>query len=127
MPQVGRCASTSERPSAEAAGKDALPFPVPANECARSTSSIVPPKPAYDEIARLAAQIWECPIGYISFIDDDRRWLKAQFGTPPEITDAPRAAAVCSTAICGSEMLLVSDMVEDPRFAHTTLVVNEPH
>ena len=32
MPQVGRCASTSERPSAEAAGKDALPFPVPANE-----------------------------------------------------------------------------------------------
>ena len=41
-------------------------------------------------------------IGYISFIDDDRRWLKAKFGLPPQMADAQRAGAVCSTTICGA-------------------------
>ena len=91
MPQVDRCASTSERPSAETAGKGALPFPVPANEPERLAAlralDIVnsPPETAYDEIARLAAQICGCPVGYISFVDDDRRWLKAQYGPPAEV------------------------------------------
>jgi hypothetical protein len=38
---------------------------------------------AYDEIAELPAQICGCPVAYISFIDDDRRWLKAKYGLPP--------------------------------------------
>ena len=86
-----------------------------------------PPETAYDELAALAAQICECPIGYISFIDDDRRWLKAKYGLPPQMTNAPRAATVCSTTICGSEMLVVSDMTQDTRFDHATMVVGNPH
>jgi hypothetical protein len=34
------------------------------------------PEIAYDEIAELAAQICGCPVGYISFIDDNRRWSR---------------------------------------------------
>ena len=82
--------ATCERAStAQTAGRDVLSFPIPANEPGRLNAlralDIVdsPPEAAYDELAVLAAQICECPIGYISFIDDDRRWLKARYGLPP--------------------------------------------
>ena len=108
-------------------------FPIPANESQRVTALRAldildsPPETAYDEIAVLAAQICECPIGYISFVDDDRSWLKAKYGLPPHRTDARRAAAVCSTTICGVEMFVVPDMTQDSRFDRIAVVVDEPH
>ena len=126
--------STSESPlSAEAAGKDLLAFPIPTNEPERLKALRAldildsPPEAAYDEIAELAAQICGCPIGYISFIDDDRRWLKARYGLPSEVTNAPRGATVCSTTICGAEMFVVPDMTQDSRFDRIAVVVGEPH
>ena len=111
--------STSENPpSAEAAGKDLLAFAIPANEPERLDALRAldildsPPEAAYDEIAELAAQICGCPIGYISFIDDDRRWLKARYGLPAEATNAPRGATVCSTTLRGAEMFVVPDMTQ---------------
>jgi adenylate cyclase len=83
--------------------------PVPANETERLAAlhalDIIDsaPETAYDEITELAAQLCDCPVAYISFIDDDRRWLKARYGLPAVAADAPRATAVCSTTICGSE------------------------
>ena len=128
LTSVGERAST-----AETAGRDASSFPIPANEPERLSALRAldilnsPSEIAYDEIAALAAQICECPIGYISFIDDDRRWLKARYGLPPQMTDAPRAAAVCSTTICGAEMFVVPDMTQDSRFDRIAVVVDEPH
>ena len=126
--------STSESLlSAEAAAKELLAFPIPVNEPGRLRALRAldildsPPEAAYDEIAVLAAQICECPIGYISFVDDDRSWLKAKYGLPPQRADAPRAAAVCSTTICGAEMFVVPDMAQDSRFDHIAVVVDEPH
>jgi adenylate cyclase len=110
-----------------------LSFPIPANEPQRLAALRAldildsAPEAAYEEIAEVAAQACQCPVGYISFIDDDRRWLKAKYGLPPEMSNAPRAAAVCSTTICGAEMLVVPDMAEDPRFDHATMVVADPH
>jgi adenylate cyclase len=89
---------------------DALSFPIPANEPQRLNALRAldildsPSETAYDEIAELAAQICGCPIGYISFIDNDRRWLKAKYGLASGVTTVPRAATVCSTTICGAEM-----------------------
>jgi adenylate cyclase len=85
------------------------------------------PEIGYDEIAELAAQVCGCPIGYISFIDDDRRWLKARYGLPPEISETPRETAVCSTTICGTDVLLVPDMTQDRRFDRSAMVVGYPH
>ena len=109
------------------------PFPIPANEPERLAALRAldildsPPETAYDEIAELAAQICGCPIGYISFVDDDRRWLKARYGLPSEVTNAPRGATVCSTTICGAEMFVVPDMTQDSRFDRIAVVVGEPH
>ena len=110
-----------------------MSFPIPANESQRLAAlrelDILDSAPeiGFDEIAELAAQICGCPAAYISFIDDNRRWLKAKYGLPPEMTEAPRAAAVCSTTICGAEVLLVPDMTQDPRFDRSAMVVDEPH
>jgi class 3 adenylate cyclase len=126
-------ASTFEKPSAEGAVQNVSPFPIPANEPQRLDALRAldildsPPETAYDEIAVLAAQICECPIGYISFIDDNRRWLKARYGLPSEVTNAPRGATVCSTTICGAEMFVVPDMTQDSRFDRVGIVVGEPH
>ena len=84
------------------------------------------PETAYDEITELAAQICGCPVSYISFIDDDRRWLKARYGLPAEVTNAPRASAVCTTTICGTELLVIPDLKRDPRFENSPMLALTP-
>jgi len=84
------------------------------------------PEVAYDEIVELAAQICSCPFAYISFIDDERRRLKARYGLSSEMIEAPRANTVCSTTICGAEVLVVPDMRQDPRFENCPMVVGGP-
>ena len=60
-------------------------FPVPANETERLAAvrglNILDTAPeiAYDEIGELAAEVCQCPVAYISFMDDDRLWLKARY------------------------------------------------
>ncbi len=84
-----------------------LSYPVPANEPGRVAALRAfeildtPPDVAYDDIGELAAQICQCPIGYISFIDDERLWFKAKYGLPPDFNQCPREIALCSTTICG--------------------------
>jgi adenylate cyclase len=79
-----------------------LSFPVPYNEPQRlrelRTFDIL------DTAPEAAAQICGCPVAFISFIDDDRRWLKAKYGLPTDISEAPRETAVCATTICGTEV-----------------------
>ncbi len=119
--------STTETPR-----RDASSFRIPPNEPQRLAAlralAILDSEPevAYDEIAELAAQVCGCPIGYISFVDDDRRWLKARYGLRSEVTSAPRGATVCSTTICGAEVLAVPDMTQDPRFDRVAVVVGDP-
>jgi len=109
-----------------------LSFPIPVNESGRLIAlralNILDSAPeiAYDEIAELAAQICRCPVAYISFIDDNRRWLKARYGLPPEMAGAPRAKAVCTTTICGTELFAVADITQDARFENSAMAAADP-
>ncbi|MGY3081850.1 adenylate cyclase [Bradyrhizobium sp. LM6.10] len=109
-----------------------MPSPAPTNETERLAAlralDIIDsaPEAAYDEITELAAQLCGCPISYISFIDDDRRWLKARYGLPAEVTDAPRESAICATTICGAELLVIPDLKQDPRFQNSPMVALRP-
>ena len=109
-----------------------MPSPAPANETERLAAlhalDIVDsaPETAYDEITELAAQICGCPVSYVSFIDDDRRWLKARYGLPAEVTDAPRESAVCTTTIRGTDLFVVPDLKRDPRFENSPMATMEP-
>jgi class 3 adenylate cyclase len=108
-------------------------YPVPANESARlaAVRSLnlldTAPDIAYDEVGELAAQICQCPIAYISLMDDDRLWLKAKYGLPPDLNQCPREIAFCATTICGSEMIVAPDLRQDARFSDIPFVTGEPN
>ncbi len=95
---------------------------VPANErerlAALASYEILDTAPefAYDEITQLAAQVTGCPIAVVTFIDETRDWMKAKYGVPPEISEAPRDAVPCSATICGSDLLVIPDLHADGRF-----------
>src|SRR5262245_18598104 len=111
----------------------AMRFPVPANETERlaavrglnilDTATEI----AYDEIGEQAAQICPCPVAYISFMDDDRLWLKAKYGLPPDFNQCPREIAFCATTVCGTELVVAPDLTQDSRFSEIPFVKGEPY
>lgn len=85
------------------------------------------PEAEYDEITQLAASLTDCQISYIGFFDDKRLWLKAKYGLPPSLTERPRELTLCSPTICQSDLVLVKDMSQHPRYADLPTVKNPPN
>jgi adenylate cyclase len=110
-----------------------MSFPVPTNETERLAAvrglNILDTAPeiAYDEIGELAAEACQCPVAYISFMDDDRLWLKAKYGLPPDFNQCPREISFCATTVCGSEIVVASDLQQDARFSEIPVVTGEPY
>jgi adenylate cyclase len=108
-------------------------FPVPANETERLAAVRgldildTAPEIAYDEIGELAAEACQCPVAYVSFMDDDRLWLKAKYGLPPDFNQCPREISFCATTVCGSEIVVASDLQQDARFSEIPFVTGEPY
>lgn len=110
-----------------------MPYSTPANEAERLAAVRAlnvldtAPEIAYDDIGELAAQICQCPVAYIGLMDDDRLWLKARYGLPPDFHQCPREIAFCTTTVCGSEMVIAPDLRTDSRFNQIPTVTGEPH
>jgi hypothetical protein len=49
---------------------------------------------AFDTIATLAADLFACPIAFISLVDKDRQWFKAECGLG--LSSTPRGVAFCN-------------------------------
>ncbi len=84
-----------------------------------------PPEEGFDDLTRLAAQICNTPIAFISIIDIERQWFKSIFGA--SITEAPREYSFCEHAIRGDGLLLVEDTLADQRFKTSPWVLSEPN
>ena len=110
-----------------------LSFPIPSNEPQRLAAVRAldilysPPEIAYDEIGELAAQICQCPVAFVSFMDDDRQWFKSRYGLPPGYTECLREVSLCATTICGAELVVAPDLRKDARFNQSQLVTGDPH
>src|SRR6202158_5819993 len=110
-----------------------MSFPIPANETGRLAAvrafNVVgtPPEVAFDDISELATQICQCPVSYITFADDDRFWLKAKYGLPPDFNECPREISFCATTICGTVMVIAPSLREDSRFSQFPTVTGDPH
>ena len=79
-----------------------------------------PPEKAFDDLVRLAAMICGTPMGVISFVDEDRLWLKAVVGSLER--SLPRRASFCDQAIHSAALSIVADAARDARFAGHPLV-----
>lgn len=81
------------------------------------------PEAGFDEITELAAQICDCPVALVSFVDASRQWMKAKFGPlPAELSECPREISVCRATVCVDDILHVSDLTQDERFNTSPLV-----
>ena len=107
--------------------------PVPHNEAERLRALKgyqlldTPPEIAYDEISELAAQICQCPIAVIGLIDETRDWNKSKYGLPADFNAMPREMTICAATICGSDLVLSSDLTKDERFRDNPTVTGEPN
>jgi len=110
-----------------------LTYPIPDNEVERNEAvrayKIMHSRTetAFDEIGQLAAQICECPVAYVSFIEDDQFWFKSKYGLPEEFEGCPREIAFCSVTICGTDIVLVPNLAEDEYFKDFAFVLEPPH
>lgn len=84
-------------------------------------------EPAYDDITEIAAQVTGCPVAYISIFDGTRSWLKSSYGLPADRPPRPRELSMCAPTICQTEMLVVPNLAENPRYKNLPAVKNPPH
>lgn len=106
--------------------------PLPANEAARlralSEYHILDsaPEEAFDDLAKLVAQIFGCEIALVTIVDEKRQWFKARVGL--DATETPREQAFCAHAILDPmNVMIVPDATRDVRFEANPLVTGSPH
>jgi diguanylate cyclase (GGDEF)-like protein len=104
--------------------------PLPANEHERLEALLdygilgTDSEPLFDDLALLASNICQTPIGLVSLVDKDRQWFKAKVGL--SASEVSRDVSFCAHAILQPNLFIVRDAAEDARFAANPLVTNEP-
>jgi phosphoribosyl 1,2-cyclic phosphodiesterase/DNA-binding response OmpR family regulator len=79
----------------------------------------------FDRHARIAAAALDAPIALVTLVDRERQWFKSHQGF--EFSETPRDIGFCSHTILDNEPLIVSDALQDDRFADNPAVVGDPH
>ncbi|MCW5800271.1 MAG: PAS domain S-box protein [Nitrospira sp.] len=108
-------------------GTHTLPSDETARRSALSRYRILdsPPEADFDEMVQLAASIYKAPIAAITFIDQDRQWVKAAIGL--DVSHIDRACGLCSFTIQGTDPVVIEDAAADVRFSAHALVRAYPH
>ncbi len=72
-----------------------------------------PPEHAFDNVARLATQIFKVPVSLISLVDADKVFFKANIGMG-NARVVSRSDSICSLAILDKEITLFGNAAEEP-------------
>ncbi|MBL7768020.1 MAG: GAF domain-containing protein [Flavipsychrobacter sp.] len=78
----------------------------------------------FSQLVELAANITNCQMAALSFIDKDRQWFKAVKNI--SIRETRREEAFCHYTIQQNEVMLVPDAARDPRFQNNPYVNGDP-
>lgn len=79
-----------------------------------------PPEPAFDRLAKLAAQLCGAPYAAITFLDGSKKFFKSKVGFSD--TDSPDSPDFCGEAVRQSDLFVVPDASKDERFKTHPLV-----
>ncbi len=114
------------------AGPGTASLPAPTAPAPRETGAPdghallnTPPEDVFDRLARLAAQVTDCPIALVTVLAGERQWFKARVGL--DLQETPREWAFCNHALASGEAFVVGDAALDARFAANPLVTRAPH
>lgn len=80
-----------------------------------------PPDPSFDNITRLASQLFNAPLAMINFVDENRIWSKSHIGT--DVDEYDRVKGFCSSAILDVIPYIIYDASTDPRSINHPLVI----
>ena len=81
------------------------------------------PEGDLDNITTLAARLFEVPMAFISFVDEDVIRFKSQHGL--EIRESPREPGLCASAILQDDVWHIEDALHDTRAAENSLVTGQ--
>jgi len=108
-----------DSPAAQALAAAAAALRDPARLGALHASGLLdtPAEPAFDRVARLAAEVLNAPVALVSLLDADRQFFKSCLGLPEPWAsqrETPLSHSFCQHAVTRREPLVVSDAREDP-------------
>lgn len=83
-----------------------------------------PREPQFDDIVRLASDIFEAPIAVVNLVAGGRQWFKAEVGIGAD--ELPLDVSICAHAILQRGIFVVPDTTKDDRFAGNPLVTGKP-
>lgn len=84
-----------------------------------------PEEERFDRLTRMARRMFRVPVALVSLVDENRQWFKSNDGLA--VCETPRDISFCGHAIHADDIFLISDALQDPRFADNPLVTGEPH
>ncbi len=108
-------------------------YPIPENESSRLQALYeyeildTPKENLYDAISQMAAEVCGCVIGYVSFIDKDRQWMKSTYAMPDDFCEVPREVAFCNVSICKTSITQIPDLTQHEILGSNQYVTGEPH
>lgn len=79
----------------------------------------------FDEVTRLARDLFDVPVSLISLVDRDRQWFKSRCGT--DLTETSRDVSFCAHAILANQTMIINDTLDDLRFRANPLVIGAPY
>lgn len=80
--------------------------------------------PGLADITDFAAALCGTRIALVSFVEVERQWFPARTGL--DATETPRETSFCAHAMRGSDVMVVPDATQDPRFSANPLVLGDP-
>lgn len=106
-------------------------YPVPEHEQARLKALLrydildTPPDEHLDAITKIASYICNAPIALITFIENDRQWVKSRIGL--EVEQTTREVSFCQHTIMGNTLFEINDTIEDERTSDNPYVLEDPN
>jgi phosphoribosyl 1,2-cyclic phosphodiesterase len=73
------------------------------------------PEERFDRFTAVARSTFDVPIALVSFVDADRQWFKSHVGL--DVAETPRDESMCAHAILTADVFVVTDALDDDRFA----------
>ncbi len=78
----------------------------------------------FNSITELAADMFDVPIAIVTVLDGDRQLFHGACGIDDDGT--AREDALCNVTVKSAQVLVIEDVLADPRFRHNPLVTSAP-